>query len=74
MVELLLAKGAKIEARDNSGRTPLSWASEGPMDPGVVKLLLAKGANIEARDDSGRTPLSWASERCWDVRIDGFAN
>ncbi|KAL3417967.1 PFS domain-containing protein [Phlyctema vagabunda] len=61
IVELLLQKGAELEARDMNGRTPLSWAVEkGYM--AIVKLLLETGAKQEARDMNGRTPLSWAVE------------
>ncbi|KAK3366315.1 ankyrin repeat-containing domain protein, partial [Lasiosphaeria ovina] len=47
VVELLLEKGADIEAVDSDGRTPLYIAAERGHEA-VVKLLLEKGANIEA--------------------------
>ena len=61
IVQLLLEKGAEIEAKDNYGRTPLSWAAENGHEA-TVKLLLEKGAEIEAKDNYGRMPLSWATE------------
>jgi uncharacterized protein len=38
--EVLIAEGAKIMARDKSGKTPLNYAESGPM----IKLLKANGA------------------------------
>ncbi|KAK5658815.1 hypothetical protein OQA88_1627 [Cercophora sp. LCS_1] len=53
---LLLSEGFEINARDDDGRTPLSWAVEhGSRD--MMELLLAKGAELELRDNSGVTPL-----------------
>ena len=57
---LLIASGAKIDARDSHGRTPLYWAAEsGHTD--VVELLIAKGADVNATDKDGSTPLRWAA-------------
>ncbi|GAB0134193.1 hypothetical protein EsDP_00002574 [Epichloe bromicola] len=62
VVKLVLAEGAKLEARDTRyGRTPLSWAArEGHAS--IVSLLLERGAVIDATDGHGRTPLSLAAE------------
>ena len=60
MVDMLLEKGANIEAKDTNGVTPLYWAShEG--HTGTAEALLAKGADIEAKDNDGFTPLHRAS-------------
>ncbi|KAF4468114.1 ankyrin repeat-containing [Fusarium albosuccineum] len=61
--QLLLEKGANIEAADIDGRTPLSWAAWKGDSDATVQLLLDRGANIEAADINGRTPLSLAAER-----------
>jgi Ankyrin repeats (3 copies)/Ankyrin repeat len=64
VVELLVEKGAELEAKDKDyGRTPLSWAAEKGHEA-VVKLLLDKGAELEAKDyNYGQTPLIWAVEK-----------
>ena len=60
MVDMLLEKGANIEAKDTNGVTPLYWAShEG--HTGTAEALLAKGADIEAKGNDGWTPLCRAS-------------
>ncbi|KAK9422068.1 hypothetical protein SUNI508_05076 [Seiridium unicorne] len=63
VVQHLLKRGAKVDARDENGLPPLSWATHhGHND--VVTLLLENGArqdskssHLETRDRYGRTPL-----------------
>ena len=57
MVELLLAKGAEVNARSKIGRTPLLLAASYAGNTEVLKLLLAKGANVLTRDKFENTPL-----------------
>jgi len=58
-VELLLAKKAEVDARDNDGMTPLSVAALGGFKAIVVRLL-GHGASVNSRDKSRWTPLHWA--------------
>jgi ankyrin repeat protein len=60
-VELLLDKGANVNAADGDGRTALhSAASYGNNE--VIELLLAHGASINATNKLGQTPLQAASK------------
>ena len=61
IVELLIAKGANVNAKDNWDWTPLHSAVYGHKD--IVELLIAKGANVKARDGGGRTPLWYAQDK-----------
>ena len=59
--ELLLEKGAKVDAKAAGGTTPLDLAAQaGCVD--VVNLLLSNGAKVNARDDQGRTSLDRAMQ------------
>jgi ankyrin repeat protein/mono/diheme cytochrome c family protein len=57
-VELLIDKGAEVNAKNRRGSTPLHWAIH---DEAKVRLLLAKGANVNAKQVQGRTPLFLAA-------------
>ncbi|XP_071037934.1 serine/threonine-protein phosphatase 6 regulatory ankyrin repeat subunit B-like [Parasteatoda tepidariorum] len=56
MFELLIEKGANINARNNIGKTLLHSAVLSEEDE-IVELLLKKGADVEAKDCFGSTPL-----------------
>ncbi len=60
IVELLIAKGADVNAKDNWDWTPLHSAVYGHKE--IVELLIAKGADVNAGDGAGRTPL-WYAEK-----------
>lgn len=61
ITELLLAKGADVNAKGKDGETPLQRAaSDGNRD--VVELLLAKGADANTVDRYGNTPYRRAYE------------
>lgn len=61
VITLLLAAGANVHARDESGFTPLYWAGL-KSNPAVLKVLLKAGADVNARNERGITPLHWATE------------
>jgi ankyrin repeat protein len=69
MVELLLSRGADIEARDSSGATALFRATDGGY-LAVVEVLLAHNPDVNARNSTANgenTPLHMAALR-------GYAN
>ena len=57
-VELLINKGADVNAKNSRRSTPLHWAIH---DEGKVRLLLSKGSEINAKQAQGRTPLFLAA-------------
>jgi ankyrin repeat protein len=58
-VQVLLARGADVNAKTNNGQTALMLAS-GYRHLDVVQALLAAGADVNAKDSRGRTALSLA--------------
>ena len=60
LIELMIDRGANLEARVEGGITPLHVAAE-LEDPVYAQLLLDAGANVEARDDDDWTPLHFAA-------------
>jgi ankyrin repeat protein len=52
-LDLILANGADINARNDEGVTLLHIIT----DPDAIVLLVGKGADLEARDKRGWTPL-----------------
>ena len=57
VVELLIAKGADVNAKGEYGNTPLHRATSRKE---IAELLIANGADINARDYEGDTPLDIA--------------
>lgn len=60
MVQAMLAKGADVNGKDDSGWTALMWAAMGGYTD-MVKVLLANGANIDEQDPNGNTALMVAA-------------
>jgi ankyrin repeat protein len=58
---LLLEKAVDVDPKDNSGRTPLSWAAENGHEAVVKLLLLEKAVDVDSKSNSGQTPLSRAA-------------
>jgi ankyrin repeat protein len=59
LVELLIAKGAKINMKDHEGQTPLHLAVISRHRE-VAELLLSEHAKINVRNIYGHTPLTLA--------------
>jgi ankyrin repeat protein/mono/diheme cytochrome c family protein len=57
-LELLIDKGADVNAKNRRASTPLHWAIH---DQAKVQLLLSKGANVNSKQAQGRTPLFLAA-------------
>ncbi|XP_045619133.1 serine/threonine-protein phosphatase 6 regulatory ankyrin repeat subunit B [Procambarus clarkii] len=60
MVLLLVAMGARVDAKDDRGRTPLHFAAEAGHND-IVDLLLSYGAPVDVKDAAGHTPVLYAA-------------
>jgi hypothetical protein len=69
MVTLLLAKGARVDARDAAGRTALLLTASFGDYPATLGVLLAGGAASDARDRQGQTAAALASARGYTASV-----
>jgi hypothetical protein len=60
-IQLVMAGGADINARDCGARTALHYPAMNDADEATA-LLVGKGANLESQNSYGRTPLNVAAE------------
>jgi ankyrin repeat protein len=60
VVELLIKRGAAVNARTDSGFVALFWAARYG-HAGVAKVLIAQGAEVNVHDKGGMTALKWAT-------------
>ncbi len=60
VIDILMQRGANVDAPDNNGMTPLMSASLRGFTK-MVEFLALRGANIDAQDKKGLTPLMHAA-------------
>ncbi len=68
-IDALLASGAKVNAADASGMTPLMYAAQFCNKPEIVVKLLASGAKRDTQDHRGWTALSYAAGKNFEARV-----
>ncbi|KAJ5213717.1 Mg2+ transporter protein CorA-like/Zinc transport protein ZntB [Penicillium cf. viridicatum] len=61
LIKYLIAKGAKLNAINDIGDTPLHVACR-TKHPGAIEYLVRNGANIHQKNDDGETPFQLALE------------
>lgn len=67
--QLLISKGAKVNATDAKGKTPLMYAAEYDSYDKVLKEIIKAGANVNAKADDGMTALMFACENNKNIKI-----
>ncbi len=61
VINILLAKGAKIEAKAEGDTRPIHLAAQSGCMAGIT-MLVQHGAKVNPRDAEGRTPLTRAKQ------------
>lgn len=62
-IKLLLDAGAKVDAQEVRGMTPLMLAvASDHADPAVIRLLLARGADPHIKSKTGESTIDWAKK------------
>ena len=61
-VSRCLEAGAKVNAQDETGATPLHAAAAKSTTSAVLQALLDAGADAEAKDEAGSTPWDYVKE------------
>lgn len=73
LVETLIDAGAKVDALDNDGNTPLhSATNRGWYDVDVVRCLVGKNADVNRCNLSGQTPLHNACGHQGTIKVVEF--
>jgi ankyrin repeat protein len=62
VARLLINKGANVNLKNMSERTPLHFLAAFMDDRDLAELLISRGADINAVDKDGHTPLSFATK------------
>lgn len=62
VVEVIIERGADVNAEDSCGMTPLMHAAGLNPNPEVAGALIRAGANVNAKDHDGMTPLMFAAD------------
>ena len=61
IAEILIDKGADVNAMSDIGRTPLYWAADSGYKE-IIELLIAKGADVNAKTNDEKTLLDMAND------------
>ena len=64
-----IAAGADVNAKDESGWTPLHWAAS-KVHNKTAKLLIKEGADVNAVNKDGLSPLDYAENETFGFLID----
>jgi len=69
VVKQHIAAGTDVNAKDDSGWTPLHWAAS-KVHNKIAKLLIEEGADVNAVNKDGLAPLDYAENETFGVLID----